>query len=109
MSIRLLSFLELKHFGTQLKKKYQVTILSATASRVRLQSPYWHHEESLLTDIQDYLLARVPEIKKVRTTPAIGTVTIYFSIPEDFPLAAIEELETGLDKIYRKNGMLLNE
>jgi hypothetical protein len=107
--MRLLSFLELKHLGMQLKKKYQVTILSATASRVRLQSPYWHHEDQLLADIQAYLLAKVPEIEKVRTTPAIGTVTIYFSIPEDFPLAAIEELEAELDTIYRKNGMMLNE
>lgn len=107
--MQLLSFLELKHLGMQLKHKYQISILSATASRVRLQSPYWHHEDQLLADIQQYLLAKVPEIETVRTTPAIGTVTVYFSIPEEFPLAAIEQLETELDAIYRKNGMILDE
>ncbi|MCI1634029.1 MAG: hypothetical protein LKJ22_08195 [Liquorilactobacillus nagelii] len=107
--MRLLSLLELKREGKRLKKKYQIEILSVTNQRVRLQSPYWKNNATLLEDIKRYLLQNVPEVKEIRLTPLIGTVTLYFSIPKEFPFETLQFLEQQLEKIYTQNGVNLDE
>lgn len=107
--MRLLSLLELKREGKRLKKKYQIEILSVTNQRVRLQSPYWKNNAILLEDIKRYLLQNVSEVKEIRLTPLIGTVTLYFSIPKEFPFETLQFLEQQLEKIYTQNGVDLDE
>ncbi|MFT8393745.1 MAG: hypothetical protein ABF804_03750 [Liquorilactobacillus ghanensis] len=107
--MQLLSLFELKREGKRLKRKYRIEVLSVTKERVRLQSPYWHNNAALLEDIKRYLLQNVPEIKEIRLTPLIGTVTLYFSIPKEFPFETLQFLEQQLENIYAQNGVNLNE
>jgi hypothetical protein len=104
----ILSMLELQKLAYKLSKKYKIEILSFTGERVRLKSVLWEKQPELLADIRA-LLETVPEVKSVRVTPEIGTVTIEFTTPKQFPFETIKKLETELDELHRKNGVFAYE
>ncbi|WP_159721477.1 HMA2 domain-containing protein [Enterococcus sp. CSURQ0835] len=99
-----LTLLDLKRKGKKLKKRYQIDVLSATEHRARLQSPLWEKNEALLTDLKRYL-EKIPEVSAVRVTPLIGTVTVYYQIPADFPKSRVQEIEQKLIAIHERNGV----
>ncbi|HLQ39718.1 MAG TPA: hypothetical protein VK118_01995 [Tetragenococcus sp.] len=99
-----LSLLELKVKGRKLKAKYKVDVLSATFQRVRLHSEDWENQAELLADLKEILLS-IPEIKGVRITPMIGTITMEFCIPNGFSKEIIQSLEDKIDRVYRKRGV----
>lgn len=99
-----LTLLDLKRKGKKLKKRYQIEVLSATENRARLQSPIWEKNEALLSELKHFL-EKTPEISAVRVTPLIGTVTVYYQVPDDFPKARVQDIEQQLIAIHERNGV----
>lgn len=99
------TLLELKKKALRIQKKYKIQLLSVIKGRVRLSSPYWKDNDLLLDDLKNYL-ETINEIKSVHTTPLIGTLTIQYSVPEEFPLDRVLEIEKTVDAIHRQRGVL---
>ncbi|GAJ26989.1 hypothetical protein JCM15457_1944 [Liquorilactobacillus sucicola DSM 21376 = JCM 15457] len=103
--MRFFTLLELKEQALRIQKRYKIQLLSAIKGRARLSSPYWKGNDLLLNDLSNYL-ETIDEIKSVHTTPLIGTITIQYLIPKEFPLDRILEIEKAVDAIHRKRGVL---
>ncbi|KRL01641.1 HMA2 domain-containing protein [Liquorilactobacillus capillatus] len=103
--MRFFTLLELKNLALKIQKRYKIQLLSAIKGRARLSSPYWKDNDPLLNDLKGYL-ETIDEIKSVHTTSLIGTITVQYSIPKEFPLERILKIEKEIDEIHRKRGDL---